>query len=194
MKFCGLLVLTLTTWVLAGPPQIEPVPLNDYLYNGEWNNVVAERITNGQLAEEDQFPYQVGLSLQKSPTSSSWCGGSLIGQNWVLTAAHCTVGAISVIVYLGSTIRTSPKVSYSVDSTSIYQHSGYDSSILANDISLIKIPSVTYSSSIQSIRLPAISSSYSTYAGEYAVASGWGRTSDGNEVYFYFFPVLPNDS
>lgn len=53
---------------------------------------VEGRITNGQTAAPGQFPYQVGLSLKMSATSSAWCGGSLIGNRWVLSAAHCTDG------------------------------------------------------------------------------------------------------
>ncbi|XP_075160603.1 serine protease 3-like [Haematobia irritans] len=142
---------------------------------------VEGRITNGQQASSGQFPYQVGLSL-KTSAGSFWCGGSLIGNTWVLTAAHCTDGVTSATVYLGSTTRTVASVTHTVSSSAIHQHTGYKSSTLANDISLIKIPSVSYTSVIKAIKLPAVASSYSTYAGSNAIASGWGRTSDTGSV------------
>ncbi|XP_030386421.1 serine protease 1-like [Scaptodrosophila lebanonensis] len=137
------------------------------------------RITNGKDAAADEFPYQVGLSL-KIGSSSAWCGGSLIGSEWVLTAAHCTDGVDSVTVNLGSTSRTSPAVKHTVDKSKIIIHSDWNSKTLKNDISLIKIPAVSYTNAIKPVVLPKIESSYSTYSGDEAIASGWGRTSDSS--------------
>ncbi|XP_065362438.1 serine protease 1-like [Calliphora vicina] len=138
---------------------------------------VEGRITNGKEAAEGQFPYQVGLSFSSS-SGGWWCGGSLIANTWVLTAAHCTSGASSATVYLGATVRTSPKVTYTVASSNFVQHKSYNSLLLSNDISLIRIPAVSFTTYINKVALPAVSSSYSTYAGQNAIASGWGLTSD----------------
>ena len=86
---------------------------------------------------------------------------------------------ISVTVYLGATDRAKGEA-YSVPSSNIIIHSGWNPSNLRNDIALIKIPAVTFNTRIQKINLPRMSSSYSTYAGTVAVASGWGRTSDAS--------------
>jgi secreted trypsin-like serine protease len=44
-----------------------------------------QRITNGIVASRGQFPWQVGLTID-----NTWfCGGSVISNDWVLTAAHC---------------------------------------------------------------------------------------------------------
>ncbi len=47
------------------------------------------RIINGRAAKPYEFPWQVGL-LKTTPTYvQTVCGGILISDRWVLTAAHC---------------------------------------------------------------------------------------------------------
>ncbi|KAF4517250.1 hypothetical protein B566_EDAN011634 [Ephemera danica] len=65
-----------------------------------WNSIVSKRllvndngkthpearIVNGTQAERHQFPYHVGVMVD----NAYLCGGSMITNSVVLTAAHCT--------------------------------------------------------------------------------------------------------
>ncbi|MBN3302162.1 ST14 protein, partial [Amia calva] len=48
-------------------------------------------IVGGQDAKEGQWPWQAYLQImwKDNPGYATICGGSLISQHWVLTAAHC---------------------------------------------------------------------------------------------------------
>ncbi|XP_034476078.1 serine protease 3-like [Drosophila innubila] len=169
MKLIGILFLAIATVTASsslGKQQVAPV------------RTVEERIINGQPAAEGQFPYQVGLSLTSLSTRENYfCGGVIIGTEWLLTAAHCTADASGVLVYYGSTERKSAKLYQYVPKTKFIEHPDYSYSPLTNDIALINTPVLTFNEYYNKIELPSISSRYSSYAGQQAIASGWGYTS-----------------
>ncbi|XP_067645687.1 collagenase-like [Eurosta solidaginis] len=138
---------------------------------------VRPRISNGQTAAANQFPYQAGFELFDGEIWC-FCGGSLINNEWVLTAAHCTLDAVGGFVYLGSITRLDPIVRLEVNKCDIKGHREYDMETFINDIALIKIPAVTYSAAIQPVSLPKCTLCCPTYVDKTVVASGWGHTSD----------------
>ncbi|XP_067644682.1 collagenase-like [Eurosta solidaginis] len=158
---------------------------------------VSPRIANGETASANEFPYQAGLALFDGEITL-FCGGSLISKKWVLTAAHCTLNAVSGTVYLGSINYLDGKVRLEVDKCDIKGHSEYDTQTKINDIALIKIPAVKLSSAIQPVTLPKCAESYPTYIDETVVASGWGPTSDKTTslspvLQFAYLKVISNE-
>lgn len=66
----------------------------------------ASRIVGGREAERHDWPWQV--SLQTTDTSFHFCGASIIGDRWLVTAAHCVEGYVLCFHSLGVPVLTSP--------------------------------------------------------------------------------------
>lgn len=47
------------------------------------------RIVNGKFAKPKQFPYQVYVGTTDSNLISYMCGGAIISDRLIVTAAHC---------------------------------------------------------------------------------------------------------
>merc|ERR1711962_1651659 len=58
------------------------------------------RIVGGDDTAKNEYPWQVGLRSSSSP-GTPFCGGTLISDKDVLTAAHCTVSGGARYVVLG---------------------------------------------------------------------------------------------
>ncbi|KAJ3649447.1 hypothetical protein Zmor_021189 [Zophobas morio] len=130
--------------------------------------VKGPRIINGEQAAEGQFPWQVGLYID-----GMWfCGGSIISEEWILTAGHCVDGARSAEVITGSTDIQSGESS---TASQFILHEDYDEDLTANDIGLIKLDKpLTLGGNVAAINL----ASDELQADFDITVSGWGLTSD----------------
>ncbi|XP_060657508.1 collagenase-like [Drosophila nasuta] len=131
-------------------------------------------VIHGHDASPGQFPYQVQLI---SPNGFSF-GGSLIGHEWVLTAASCAKFVKNFTVHLGSIRRSAPLVTRFASEKDIIIHPGFHPNYMYNDIALVRIPYVEYSKNLQPVKLPKIQPHYQTYAGSEATITGWGETTN----------------
>ena len=53
------------------------------------------RVVGGREAQPGEYPYQVALGEERwldAPTFRPFCGGSVINDRWIVTAAHCLQG------------------------------------------------------------------------------------------------------
>ncbi len=56
--------------------------------------ISGERIVGGRAARDGEFPWQISIYRFNS-MQVSFCGGSIIDKNTILTAAHCVSGLVS---------------------------------------------------------------------------------------------------
>ncbi|EDV44065.1 uncharacterized protein Dana_GF16221 [Drosophila ananassae] len=137
------------------------------------------RITNGNEATEGQVPYIVGVSLNANG-NWWWCGGSIIGHTWILTAAHCTVEANEAILYYGATNYNQPSLRHTVGRENFITYPEYRGG--DHDISLIRTPHVDFYSLINKIELTSLDDRYNSFENSWAQAAGWGAIYDGSNV------------
>ncbi|XP_072527468.1 chymotrypsin A-like [Salminus brasiliensis] len=142
----------------CGVPTIPPVITN------------YTRIVNGENAVPHSWPWQV--SLQDS-NGFHFCGGSLINESWVVTAAHCNVRKTHRVI-LGEHDQSSdsePIQIMHVDK--VFKHPNFKD--LNNDILLIKLASpAKLNDHVSPVCVAETSDNFA--GGMKCVTTGWGLT------------------
>ncbi|KAH8297505.1 hypothetical protein KR054_000446 [Drosophila jambulina] len=142
-----------------------------------------DRIFGGDVGNPHCFPYQVGMLLQR-PKGLYWCGGSLISDKYVVTAAHCVDMAKRALVFLGANeiknAKEKGQVRLMVPSSNFHIYPTWNPKRLKDDIALVRLPHpVSFNERIHPIQLPKRHYEYRSFKNKLAIASGWGRYATG---------------
>lgn len=145
---------------------------------------IEPKIKNGYTSKRGQFPFYAFLAIANKERAVSWCGGSLISNLWILTAAHCVQTAHRIGINLGSlkaeNYTEMGRIVDVVERKNVFVHIKYHRSSLINDMALIKLSQpVEFSNIIQSIKLPDSCESNENIE---AIAIGNGRINEKHAV------------
>ncbi|VEN58206.1 unnamed protein product [Callosobruchus maculatus] len=158
---------------------------------------VNERIVGGSSAKLGQYPWIASLLIKYRRQTEFVCGGTLVNENHVLTAAHCITSANFVrlgehdwdtmIDCEGSRCAPVP-ADYRI--LNAVRHSGYRRSTHKHDIALIKLEGrVAYHRFVQPICLPQGRLLTSYRLNGTVTVAGWG-ISDRYSAHRTYTPVL----
>ncbi|XP_003705999.3 mite allergen Der f 3 [Megachile rotundata] len=169
--FQQLSLLALLALATASPTH-KFIPLNPLTPSGQ--------IIGGTDAKIEEFPHQV--SLQSS--GFGFCGGSIISDVWVVTAAHCMTSypASWITVRAGTATKSSGGSLHQVEQVIIHEnHVTNRYGVPENDVAVLKVKTpFKLDKTRQPVKL--FKKGEESVAGVSAVITGWGATREGGST------------
>jgi len=135
---------------------------------GKIQSRTANRIVNGKEVIKGSHPWQVNIN-------SGFCGGSLINDQWVLTAAHCVEKQKpeDFKVAVGQHMIGDKAKEYTP--SHLIVHEGWGRAGMSDDIALLKLSEkVNFGDLVQPVCLPDKKMGIPRQV----TVTGWGRTSE----------------
>ncbi|XP_039667646.1 granzyme B [Perca fluviatilis] len=131
-------------------------------------------IIGGQEAVPHSRPYMVLLEQRMQDGTRKNCGGFLLNEDFVMTAAHCQASSYTVLLGLHNFHNSNELQRISVEQA--FPHKDYNKIDLNNDIMLLKLSSkAKFSKNVQPIALAGRGDGSLPKS---CIVSGWGRTDE----------------
>ncbi|XP_065208551.1 granzyme G-like [Planococcus citri] len=160
---------------------------NEYVkYACDHQNEIISNKTSAIILGQDVpitiFPHMALVQIwpEKNKRKVSSCGGSLISEYFVLSAAHCIyhVKNYQIAIKLGSATRFADDTGQWFRASEIYVHPEYSDYSGVNDVLLIKLDrKVNFSRNARPI---CLNTKFNIELYDLVIATGWGRTEYQN--------------
>uniref|UniRef100_A0A672G7Z3 Zgc:100868 n=1 Tax=Salarias fasciatus TaxID=181472 RepID=A0A672G7Z3_SALFA len=140
------------------------------------------RIVGGVVAPDNNWPWQASVL---SSSNRHFCGGFLVNDVWVLSAAHCfegtTASQVRVAVGRQRQFGSNPnQVIRNVDQ--IINHPEYNTDTSDNDIALLRLESAVPVNEISIVPICLAAPDSSIHTGVSTFVTGWGTLQEGESL------------
>lgn len=145
------------------------------------------KIVGGFPVNITEVPWQVSLSYN----NRHLCGGSIISNKWILTAAHCLHNRYlkSFEVRIGATDKLKGGALYKVEQMIVHKKFRGPSTFFDYDFGLLRLgEELTFSDVAKAVKLPKVNDNDIT-VGTTCLVSGWGDTMNSTESSRYLRAV-----
>ncbi|XP_068775730.1 transmembrane protease serine 9 isoform X4 [Struthio camelus] len=136
------------------------------------------KIVGGMDASRGEIPWQVSLKED----SRHFCGATIIGDRWLLSAAHCfnQTKLQEIKAYVGTTsLNGTDGNTVKANVTRVIQHPLFNPIILDFDVAILELARpLVFNKYIQPVCLPLAVQKFPV--GKKCMISGWGNTQEGN--------------
>lgn len=198
--------------ICCEPQEVSPCSTAEQnLLSQDCGKTVFDRVAHGNVTLVFTYPWMAVVRYNEGGRIFDGCGGSLINERYVLTAAHCIKPRSSrklhsvilgehtkgqevdcEVYYLGDTVDrdcADTVEEYSIESSEF--HSDYNRPKYNNDIGLIRLDrNVIMKDHIQPICLPVTADLQKQIFDKY-ILTGWGTTENGTASDILLKAFLP---
>ena len=155
------------------------------------------KILNGAETDISKWPWMVGLvNPGFGVFNGQFCGGTLVSDRWVLTAAHCVIDETTTTVKIlaGHTRLSNATENDLLSISQITIHPAFNQFTLDSDLALLELSVVTTLTPIQTLGHYSLNDGPSINA----TALGWGDTSSATFAFpdtlqMVDLPIVSND-